>query len=223
MPPKGNCNTSLQVSVSFHDSSMCRYPSTAAQQTFQCPDYSTSHQEQLEWPITLASHLNVYPISDPCHTAGEKRTTFLASYESEEVDDSAFTPKGESQGISQISVSHSIRRCMYGLSGYQLPMHSFLLLSIQQNSFSLRYRMNIPNVDHGSKHIYWVRAEVNYQIRSLCSNQENINPQTQTPQLPQLDHLCTLFFDEALAFLPLGGIALCHTDLDVSKRPQLGL
>jgi len=61
-----------------------------------------------------------------------------------------------------------------------------------------------------SKHIYWVRAEVNYQIRSLCSNQENINPQTQTPQLPQLDHLGTLFFDEALAFLPLGGIALCH-------------
>jgi len=27
------------------------------------------------------------PISDPCHTAGEKRTTFLASYESGEVDD----------------------------------------------------------------------------------------------------------------------------------------
>lgn len=31
---------------------------------------------------------------------------------------------------------------------YQLPMHSFLLLSIHQNSFLLRYRKNVPNVDH---------------------------------------------------------------------------
>lgn len=42
--------------------------------------------------------------------------SLLASYGSEEVHDSVFTPKRESLGISLISVGHSMRRCMYGLS-----------------------------------------------------------------------------------------------------------
>jgi hypothetical protein len=42
---------------------------------------------------------------------------------------------------------------------------------------------------------------------SSCPAEELIGPQT--PQLPRSGHLCILFFDEALASLPLDG-----TDLD---------
>jgi len=62
-------------------------------------------------------------------------------------------------------------------------------------------------------------AEVNYAVR--VSDEEIIGHQSPTPQLPWLDHPCILFFDEALAFLPLDGIALV-IDLDVSKA-QHGL
>lgn len=56
-----------------------------------------------------------------------------------------------------------------------------------------------------SKHFYsvWGRGV-------HVSDEEIIDPQARTLQLPQLDHPCILFFDEALTFLPLGGIALGH-------------
>jgi hypothetical protein len=67
--------------------------------------------------------------------------------------------------------------------------------------------MNQTNTPNASTE--WGRRSTIGSV-SLCSNREIISPRTRTPRLQRLDHLCILFFDEALAFLPLGGIALRH-------------
>lgn len=165
----------------------------------------------------------------------------LAMDGSGEAYGSDFTPKKRTSGNIPNSSRSQLGVCIV----YQSPMHPFLLVSIQQNSFFATVQderskrrsrlhckkkcnewlcysaalssaatliapdkwMNQTNTPNASTE--WGRRSTIGSV-SLCSNREIISPRTRTPRLQRLDHLCILFFDEALAFLPLGGIALRH-------------